>query len=499
MAQADAEVFPILREVNARELESRAEWVRQPEPAADEQALDSDRGPAAAGDGVRTLDLDAALAVAVSQGREYITRRESVYLQGLSLTLTRYEFGPILDATIGALWSDAEGSTDGHSLGADLSVSKILDSGGSVDFRAGAGFSDTSDSSGSFDSDLDLTFSQPLMRGAGYEVSHESLTQAERDMIYEVRDFELFREDYSIDIAEEYFGLVSQKQRLANTQNSYEQAVFDREKAEALRQVDRNQDEDVFNARRREVDEENRLLVARNNYKRAQDEFKIRLGLPTGARLEVEDIEPPFAPVRLDMASAVAVALHNRLDLRTREDLVVDARRKLRVARDGLRPDLDLMLGAGSSGLGEHFDQAAPDEWRATAGLTLGLPLDRQSERNAFRASMITLERAERELSLLRDTIERDVRNQLRSLLTTEDLIVIQRDEIEQERRAVAVTQIRVEAGDSDQRDLSDARQALVDAENALIELLAAHFIARLRLLRTMGVLFIDDEGKWLT
>jgi outer membrane protein TolC len=61
----------------------------------------------------------------------------------------------------------------------------------------------------------------------------------------------------------------------------------------------------------------------------------------------------------------------------------------------------------------------------------------------------------------------------------------------------VAVTLIRYEAGDVDNRDLIDARRSLVSAQNALVDLLAAHFIRRLQLLRNLGVLFIGADGMW--
>ena len=46
-------------------------------------------------------------------------------------------------------------------------------------------------------------------------------------------------------------------------------------------------------------------------------------------------------------------------------------------------------------------------------------------------------------------------------------------------------------------RDLLEARQSLIDAQNALIRLKVSHFIGRLRLLRSLGILFIDEKGGW--
>ena len=177
---------------------------------------------------------------------------------------------------------------------------------------------------------------------------------------------------------------------------------------------------------------------------------------------------------------------------------VVDERGLL-IARDGLRPDLQLSLGYGLSDSAGLLKDVTPegDQWEANAALVLELPLDRQAERNAYRSAQIALDRARRDLQLTFDGVERDVRSQLRSLKQVEQQIQLQTEQIAQEQRAVAVTQIRYESGDADSRDLLEARQSLVDAQNELIDLQARHVIARLTLLRTLGVLVLGDDGMW--
>jgi outer membrane protein TolC len=193
----------------------------------------------------------------------------------------------------------------------------------------------------------------------------------------------------------------------------------------------------------------------------------------------------------------VTVARANRLDLITAAQRVQDVKRGVYIARNSLLPDLTLDLGLDFGGSGGTLDGSLPDTWVATAGMNLELPLNRQAERNAYRASLIELDRARRDYELLVDTVERDVRDLLRQLTRAEQQIVLQREQIEQQRRAVTVSQIRYEAGDVDNRDLIDARLSLVNAQNQLVDLLASHYIGRLRLMRSLGVLFIDRDGMW--
>src|SRR5262249_43958974 len=145
-----------------------------------------------------------------------------------------------------------------------------------------------------FESGVSLDITQPLLRGSGYLVSHEALTQGERNVVYAVRDFELFRQDFSIDVARDFYDLVSRQASIKNVEQNWRESVFDANKSLALRQVDRIKDEDVFNARRQEIDAENRLIEARTDYKSALDDFKIKIGLATNQPVVVSDEEPEY-------------------------------------------------------------------------------------------------------------------------------------------------------------------------------------------------------------
>lgn len=450
------------------------------------------------------IGLAEALEAAFTSGREYTNQQEGLYLAGLSLTGTRYNFGPRIDSTLAYQFDDEEDGQRRFALGGDIGVSQILTTGGTLSAGFGLDTSrmegphlDDEDKGRSYSSAFTVALSQPLGRGAGYEVSHEALVQAERNVVYAIRSFEIFRQDHAIEIAEDFFQLVSRSSQIRNNEESYRGAVFDREKAEALRLVDRNTIEDVFRARRREVSEESDLLQAKANYEVAVDAFRIRLGLPDDVRIEIRPEQAPFAAVRIDADSAVSVALRNRLDLMTSRQVLEDTERAVRIARDGLRTAVDLGLGFTLAGAAGDFDNSGPDVWAASAGLTVDLPIQQTPERNIYRSALIAFERDRRDFELLLQNVERDIRDALRQLRRIELQIVLQEQQIEQEIRAVAVTEIRVESGDADNRDLLEARQALVDLQNQLIDQKVDHFIARLSLLRDLGLLFIDDKGMW--
>lgn len=498
---ADREVNGILTDYQAKVLANREESVVYPKPAAPEERPDEVADPAAP---PRLVTLAEALALAFSASRDFKLQTESLYLEGLGYSLTRYNFGPILNSTISYLWNKGQGVPDSDSLAGTFGVRQILPTGGTLSLDSGlrsnavgVGQANGTAGDGDIGSNVAISLRQPLLRGAGAEVAYEQLTQGERNVVYAVRSFELFRQDFAIRVTGSYYQLVSRKLQLANDEQNYKDAVFDRKKAEALRQVDRYREEDVFLARRREVDAEDALLVARTDYQVALEDFRILVGLPRGTRIDIVDDQPPFEPVTVDPDSAVAAATVNRLDLHTQRDQLEDAERQVRLARNALLPDLDLAAGAGLDGEGSSLRRAAPDRSNASVGLTFTVPLDRKAERNGYRASLISLERTRRGLEQFEDELRRDILNSVRELGQIEKRIQIQTDQIERERRAVAVTQVRYEAGDAETRDVLDARQGLTSAQNALIDLKVQHFTRRIQLLRDVGVFFVGDDGSW--
>lgn len=514
VADADREVGIALQRYQQRVLGTRDSWVQYPIEQADpSSAASADSGEsvnasAEAADGAgpepALIDLRAALRQAFTASRDFQTAKETLYRVGLSYTLTRYNFGPILNSTINWLWNYRDNQPKSQSLSIPASVSQILPLGGEItgSFSADAvreeGGEPAADHDFRWGTDFQVNLRQPLLRGAGYEASHEALTQSQRSLVYAVRGFELFRQDFAIRVANQYYQLVRQKRQLANDEQNYKDAVYDREQAEALRKLDRNTPDAVFLARRREIDAETLLVGARTDYKLALDDFKILLGFPTSLSIELKDDEPPFEAVRVDPQSAVQVALANRLDLHTRRDQVDDVKRGVNIARNALLPQFDVVGSYRVASQTGQTTDATPSDRSGTFGASLEIPLDRKAERNVYRSSLIDLAQAQRDLAQFENEVERDILNAIRELKQFEKQIELQQDQVKDQHRAVAVTKIRVEAGEAQQRDLADARQSLNNAMNALIQLKVQHFIARLALRRNLGILFIDENGMWL-
>lgn len=515
-ASADRDVEEILAQKRRESVDRREQTVVQParrsatEPAGASAADGGDDpGPAAARAGqaavaapppLRVLTLREALEIAVASGRDYVARKESLYLTALGLTGTRYDFGPRLTAALGYTFANSDSSAASHGASATAGLSQRLPWGGEFSLDARQAFADSGASSSprSFDAGLAIALTQPLLRGFGSEVANEALTQAERSTLYAIREFELFREDYSIRVASSYYDLVQQKQTVENQRRNMENLAEERRKAEALFQVGRKPELELLRAKRSELTSKNDLIEAEESLRLALDRFRIFLGLESDVRVDVRPEEPKFVAVDFDVQSAVQCALVNRLDLLTRKDQLEDSERGLRITRNGLLPDLNLSAGFGlNADPDPSFANQALDRESFNAGLSLSLPIDRTLDRNAWRSARIAHQQARRDFDQFQDELVVSVQSTFRELERRKQSVEIQKELIVDQEKNLRIAQLLFEQGDNSNRDVVEAQQSLLDAKNSLIREQVSYEIARLGLLRDLGILFIDERGVW--
>lgn len=446
------------------------------------------------------MTVDDALAVAAKANREYVSRRETLYLSALSLSSTAFRFSPRFGATLSYVSKDATGADRVDTAAGRVSASDILPTGGTLSASAGAGGTLDRNANGDFDagSDLSADLRQPLLRGAGYEVSHESLTQAQRNVVYAIRDFSRFREAFLLDVTRKFYDILSQKAVLRNTEERYTAVEYQVRRAKALFDIGKQDKIEVLRAERDLLTVQNDLVNARDTLGFTVDQFKVFLGLPLTVHFEIAEAEPVFRKVDVSLSSAVEAAMANRFDLANAREQLEDAERGLRIAYNGLLPDLSFQAGWTGASLptGRLHDQA----FRAQAnsvGLFLEIPLQQTLERNALRSAQIALDAQHRGYEEFRDNMVVEVRETLRRLRQAAVSLEIQANQISLSQKLYEKAQIDFDAGRIGNRDLLEAQQSLTDARNERIQRVVQYELARINLERAMGTLEVEPDGSW--
>lgn len=476
-------------------------------PAGEEEALP----PAlpALPRGTVRLGVADALRVAVRASREYQAEKETVYLAALTLTFERYLFQPhpTLTGTVRFEDNDAnnlrERDWDNQ---AGLGVSQQLADGlqvvGSLGLVA-LKFLDE-ELADAVDSTLSVTFRQPLWRGVGREVVQENLVQAERNALYAVRTFARFEQTFAIQIASQYLRVLQQRDVVLNEHENYRSLRENRARAEWMAKAELQAEFQVDQARQDELRARNRWIVAQEDYANALDTFKILLGLPVTCDITLDAGELDrltslglrHSETRLE--EAVAKALVTRFDLSNARGGVDDARRKVKVAENGLAGQVDLVASIGYGSRGDAPQSARLSFHRGdyAIGLDIDLPIDRLTERNALRRTQIQQEQARRAVERLQDDVMLQVRAAFRRLEQARQSYDIQKRSVELADRRVESTQLLLQAGRASQRDVLEAQRALVEARNGLTGALVSHTIAGLEFQRDVGTLLVDEEGQ---
>lgn len=495
------------------------------------------------------LSLMQALQVGARNSPAYQSRKEDVFRAALDLDLERNEFRNIFTGQVASLLStDASGNrtVSGTVNSADVGLGRKLQSGVELSTALAVDLASllTQGGASSLGLAADASISIPLLRGSGKHIVREPLTQAERNVVYKIYDFERFKRTFAVDVARDYLGVLRQVDQVRNVEENYRSLIASARRSRRLADAGRLSEIQVDQAVQGELGARNKWILATEGYKNRLDAFKSSLGLPPDARIEpdtndleqlrvpasklVEEIlrqedseeaqETPPAdapielvpvsdegagPLEIDESTAIRLALDNRLDLRTALGAVYDAQRQVVIQADRLRGELTLLgsadIGASRSVASATRDDAELrfDQGSYSALLTLDLPIERTAERNAYRNSFINLERAVRDVQTLEDQIKLSVRGELRDLLESRESLKIQTRSVVVAQKRVKSANLFLEAGRAQIRDLLEAQESLLGAQNSLTSAVINYRIAELEVQQDMGLLQVDESGLW--
>jgi outer membrane protein TolC len=261
----------------------------------------------------------------------------------------------------------------------------------------------------------------------------------------------------------------------------------------------------VDQARQDELRARNRYIIAVERYLDSLDRYKLDLSLPLGYNLvlneqPLKDLETAglFA-IPYQEEEALEIAINSRLDLLNEIDRFEDSFRKIKVAANQLKANVNLFgnVSLDSKGATDYtkFDL---NDYRASLGLGINLPFDRLRERTLYRSSLIDFERQIRTLGLAIDSVRTDIRQSLRTLDQAHQTYLIQQRSVQVADRRLEAQNLLLEAGRAEMRDLLEAEAAQLQARNALTQALIDYHVARYGLLRDMGILEVDEEGIWI-
>jgi outer membrane protein TolC len=230
--------------------------------------------------------------------------------------------------------------------------------------------------------------------------------------------------------------------------------------------------------------QEQSLIAANNAWAKDKIALARAIGLPLEQEFSLSDSEPYARLDHLNADQAVQQALANRADLKAMEQQVAAAKRARSAATDERLPTVSFSGDYGDIGINPSHSHGTGD-----AVGSLDVPLFEEGKlRGDAKQAQAQLDEATARLSDLRGQIAADVRDSILDIQAANQSVDVARSNVQLAGEALSEAQQRYKAGVSDNLAVSQAQQAVAQANDQYVAALYQHNMAKLSLARALGV-----------
>jgi outer membrane protein len=445
----------------------------------------------------RIAELDPEIA------RDAISQQESAFEAELFAT------GRVAQSEQSTTFSQTTGtSSDSRSL--DLGVRKQLDLGTSLTAQtsldrrdSNAGVNTSSLSQGA---DFTLSLRQPLLRGFGKSANRANLNSAIAGLAGANAAFRENLDALLADTETAYWTTARFQEQLALNESSLKVAdtllaeAKERERVGVATRIEVLQAE-AERARLMEL-----IIESRRALGDAMDQLELLMGTISPLSPNGLDNQPRVTPLSEqatplpDFNAIWQMALQADPRL-TRQQSVIDQQEYARLtARDANRPNLDLVLSGGVSGLDDQEARTAVENaidqdghlW--SVGVEFSMPWRRSGTKAALRIAEKRLQQATLRYDELKQGLFREVRGIWRNLEAVSQSLEAARLTVSLQEATFAREMGKYEEGLSAFRDVQEAQRDLDQARIRFLQAKYNHLAARIELDRLIGGL-LDRHG----
>ena len=420
----------------------------------------------------------------VSQGRSYLdpiiaeAAFDPLFSTGFTLSESEATSTSIIDGA--AVGETSKRSNDSYFMG----LSGLMRYGTSWQFRLSGNRSETSAVSPFFSplnyrSGVELTLSQPLLKGRGRDITETNLRvalrNAEASKLATVRAMETT----VAAVESSYWDLVYARRNVEVQRSALEEA-------EELLDLNRRRLEvevgtrlDVISAEANVATQKASIIAALNTLRDLQDILldsinapEFRGGSSVASMLRDFEVIPTTAinPTQFDpeLESVVQEALAGRLELAQSDLQIASSEDLLKVRENDLLPTLDLTGSFSQPGNGLDFGESwsdVGDDYAWSAGLNLQIPLGQRAAQNRemqarddLRLARLSREQISNGIILEVTRSVRELESARQAVETTEAATRLRREELDGETR-------RLEAGVSTAYQVLQVQNSLLSAQ----------------------------------
>jgi outer membrane protein len=481
-------------------------------------------------DGKLHLRLQDAVRLALENNSNIRIEETQVEAQKFSLLGAYKPFDPLIQSSANVNRLSYSGVSQlqgvGETNAALNTLSQTVQTSYTQTFMTGtnifAGFSgNRSSTNNSFyflnpyvNSTVTLQFTQPLLRNAGRFANTAPLIIARRVLQQSRASFEAQVNDAILQVVTEYWTVVQargsfdvEQRSLALAESSYQ---HDKRALElgALPPLDIYRSQSEVAARRLQAIQSEYVL------KQAQEAFRFTIGVdqdPALAALELDLVEKPEPEGEIENVDPVEVlrkALIARPEIAAANDALANDETSIRLAHNGLKPDLSLTgfyqtngiggnqydLNTGKlisqGGLGASISQMFAFGFPGYGGtLTLNLPIRNRAAKANLGTALVARRHDLYTSQITREEIVRQVKDSVHLLEEAKLTLAAGKESLELARKSLAADQRKYELGAETNFFVLDSQTKLAQSELSLLQTQINYQIARATVDRATGSL----------
>jgi len=396
---------------------------------------------------------------------------------------------------------DIVAASSSQSEGWDLGLSLPLKTGGQISVRAPSSHTETQSTLQtyeSYNSDLTLSLSQPLLRDAGLRANTHGIRIAAYSSMASRARAKLETMNALAIVDKVYWRLYAAREELKVRRQEYELAVAQLQRAKRMVEAQTVAKIEILRAESAATQRLEGIILAEKAVRDRQRELKRilnkpDLGMDTPiALIPIVSLNPAYIP--LDKERVLTYALANRTELLELELQIASQASAVDAARNGRLPALMLSYSYNINGLGdsgsEAFDMVLDNEFvDHSVGLNLQVPIGNKAAKSRLRQAILRKERAILTKKQRGLTITQEVLSAIDQLDANWQRVLASRKSAQLAEQTLSAEQRQFELGLQTSNEVLSAQTNYANARSAEVRSLVEYQIAQIDLAYASGCL----------
>ncbi len=429
------------------------------------------------------LSLDEAIRLALEQNSNLQSARDRITNANIVLEAAKSEFTIKIRPEISGLFQEAGDLSQNYAL----RMSKKFHIGGELSWQTKTWIDDSLENQ--YQTDLTIAYKQPLLRGRGKLLTTEELISAERSTRSQYRSLILAQQQLMVNVATAYYGILRDQMLVEVNERALERANTLLQAAEAKLKIGLASKMDVFRAELQMLTAENGLVDAKESLENTKRRFNLLLGVDLGTEF-VLSTTLEYNPITVDQDQLIQRSLENRLEVQDAYESLSDAERRVKIAKQNLYPPLDVSVQYTLSGEGNAFEESLNlDDSYWGIGISSSFNLDFARDRATYQQAQLAYTGAIRSLQSVEQNVMLEVLQTITNVKQAQARVYLQEQSVLQAEKQLELAELRYKKGLSDNIDIIDAEESLINAKTNYYSAIVQHLIAKMKLKQVTGTL----------